>query len=575
MNNQTNRRTFIKQTGVAAAGISVLPTLSWAESVSLKEKGSDEILKKLSVLNDDRVSSLLKDQRSIPGGRWDGGVVNRFDLLNEHSTAWFVVRLGSSYISEYSAYYKSTALEKPMEAALTCLLNVQHEDGTIDLYSTNFHSTPDTAFLVNYLSPVYVCLKRLKQSSAKGIISKLEVFFKNAGKCLIIGGIHTPNHRWVVSSALARLNDFFPDKKYIHRMDEWLGEGIDMDPDGQYTEQSVSIYSPVCNNMFITIGRVADRPELLEIVKKNLEMSLYYIQPGGEVLTDASNRQDNARIGYINEYYYAYRYFAIKDGNKEFAAVCQLIEQLMPDRISRFMALLLEDRIFEEKMPKASKVRDDYFMRFVHSGVFRIRRGDIDISIIEQNPTFLSFMKGRAVLQSVRLASAFFGKGQFAAEETEFDGKVITMKRTLTKGYYQPPTAEQRTGENDWEKVPRHTRQLSEAQTQNWQVRISEANGKLTMDIEITGTAYVPVSLEMSFREGGAFTGVTPHKSLDDAYFLERGMGQYKVGNDVINFGSGTADHQWAELRGMLPKQKGNSVYINGHTPFKHTIEIS
>ena len=138
----------------------MLPTLSWAESVSLKEKGSDEILKKLSVLNDDRVSSLLNDQRSIPGGRWDGGVVNRFDLLNEHSTAWFVVRLGSSYISEYSAYYKSVALEKPMEAALTCLLNVQHEDGTIDLYSTNFHSTPDTAFLVNYLSPVYTCIKR-------------------------------------------------------------------------------------------------------------------------------------------------------------------------------------------------------------------------------------------------------------------------------------------------------------------------------------------------------------------------------------------------------------------------------
>ncbi|MFT7035885.1 MAG: hypothetical protein ACJA2S_004409 [Cyclobacteriaceae bacterium] len=575
MHNQNNRRKFIKQTSAAAAGISMFPTLSWAESVNLKEKGANEILEKLSVLNDDLVSTLLKDQRTIPGDRWDGGVVNRFDLLNEHSTAWFIVRLGSSYISEYSAYYKSEALEKPIEAALTCLLNVQHEDGTIDLYSTNFHSTPDTAFLVNYLSPVYVCLKRLRQSSMKGVVSNLERFFKNAGECLIVGGIHTPNHRWVVSSALARLNDFFPDKRYIDRMEEWLGEGIDMDPDGQYTEQSVSIYSPVCNNMFLTIGRLLDRPELLENVRKNLIMSLYYIQPDGEVLTDASNRQDNARTGYINQYYYAYRYFAIKDGNPAFAAVCQLIEQQMPDRISRFLPLLLEDKIFDKKVPKASKVPDNYFKRFEHSGVFRIRRGDTDISIIEQNPTFLSFRKGEAVMQSMRLASAFFGKGQFLAEETDFDGKVITMKRTLTKGYYQPPTAEQRTGENDWENIPRSTRQLSEAQTQNWQVQISEENGKATIEIEITGTAYVPVSLEMSFREGGEFSGVTPDNSLDNSYFLESGVGQYKVGKDVINFGSGAAAHKWAEMRGMLPKQKGNSVYITGHTPFKHVVELS
>ena len=394
MDNQNNRRKFIKQTSAAAAGISVLPTLSWAGSASLKENGAEDTLKKLSVLNDDRVSALLNGQRSIPGDRWDGGVVNHFELVNTHSTAWFIVRLGSSYVSEYSAYYKSSALEIPIQRALTCLLNVQHADGTIDLHSTNFHSTPDTAFLVNYLSPVYVCLKRMKLSSMKGIVSGLELFFKKAGKCLIIGGVHTPNHRWVVSSALARLYSFFPDQKYLERMEEWLAEGIDMDPDGQYTEHSVSIYSPVCNNMLLTIGRLLDRPELLEIVKRNLAMSLYYMQPGGEVLTDASNRQDSAYTGYINEYYYAYRYFAIKDGNQEFAAVCQLIEQLMPDRISHFMALLLEDKIFENKVPKASNVPDDYFKRFEHSGVFRIRRGETDISIIEQNPTFCSYRKG-------------------------------------------------------------------------------------------------------------------------------------------------------------------------------------
>ena len=553
----------------------MVPYISWAQKSTTKTKGPDALLKKLSVLNDARISALLADQRTLPGGRWNGGVLNRFDVINTHSTASFIIRLGSSYASEFSSYYRSSSLEQPLEKAMDCLLNVQHEDGTIDLHSTNFHSTPDTAFLVNYLSPLYVCLKRMKQADLTGIVSKLEVFFRNSAKCLVQGGIHTPNHRWVVSSALARLYSFFPDQKYIDRIDEWLGEGIDMDPDGQYTEQSVSIYSPVCDTMFLTIGRLLNRPELLEIVRKNLAMSLYYIQPGGEVITNASHRQDSARTGYVKEYYYAYRYFAIKDNNPEFAAVCELIEQEMPEKISHFLALMLEDEIFDKELIKGSKIPDDYFKRFRHSGLFRIRRGETDITIIEQNPTFFSYRKGQAVLQSLRFASAFFGKGQFVAEETDFNGKVVTLKRTLTKEYYQPLSKEQKTGDNDWAKVPRAERRRSETQTQSWQVKITEEKGSVALEIEISGTPHVPVSLEMSFRPGGIFTGVIEDENLENSYFLESGYGQYKVGKDVIHFGTGAISHKWAELRGMLPKQEGKSVYITGYTPFKHILKIS
>ncbi len=196
-----------------------------------------------------------------------------------------------------------------------------------------------------------------------------------------------------------------------------------MDPDGQYTEKSVSIYSPVCDNMFLTIGRLLDRPELHDVVRKNLQMTLYYIQPGGEVLTDASGRQDAARAGYVDRYYYSYRYFAIKDRNPVFSAVCNMIETLMPEKIVGQLPYLLEDPVFEEELISPTKIPDNYFKRFEHSGVFRIRRGNSDISIIEKNPTFLSFMKGKAYMQSMRLAAAFFGsRGQFISEETAFDG---------------------------------------------------------------------------------------------------------------------------------------------------------
>jgi hypothetical protein len=570
------RRTFLKQSSIAAAALATIPSVAWAHDSNMIMGGSDAILKKLTKINDDAIEDLLSKQVSLPGDRWDGGVKDQWEVINTHRTAWFIIRIANSYASPFSTYYLSEKLEKPMNQAMTCLLNVQHEDGTIDLHSTNFHSTPDTAFLVNYMSPVYVVLKRMDRSGLNNLIKGIEQFFLNAGKCLAVGGIHTANHRWVVCSALARLNSFFPDQKYVDRADEWLSEGIDLDPDGQYAERSVSIYSPTVDNMLLTTGLYFNRPELLDVVRKNLDMTLFYIQPGGEVLTDASDRQDNARTGYVDSYYYAYRYFAIKDKNPVYAAVCELIEHLMPEKITRYIPELLEDPIFSTDLVSATKIPDDYFKRFSYSGVFRIRRGDADISVIERNPTFLSYMKGNAVLQSIRLASAFFGsRGQFISEKAELSGNTIILSKSHTHGYYQPFPEDKRTGDGDWHNMPRIARQMSELQTMNYKVIISESNGKIAIDIEIDGTPYVPVSLEMSFRPGGELSGVTSDKNLADSYFLESGTGQYKHGNNTIKFGPGVSEHKWAEIRGMLPKQNGKSVYLTGYTPFKHTLELS
>jgi hypothetical protein len=570
----TPRRAFIKQTGLATTAIAVAPSVLYSQ-VSTTSRKLDSILITLTKINDELVEDLLPQQIELPGDRWDGGVADRFEVININSTVRFACRLANSYTSPSSQYYLSGRLEAPMEKAMACALNVQHEDGTIDLHSTNFHSTPDAAFIVNYLSPIFVNLKRLDRPGLPSVVAKMEQFLRNTGKCLEIGGIHTPNHRWVVCSALARIHSLFPSQAYVDRIDDWLGEGIDMDPDGQFTERSVSIYSPICDTMFLTMGRLLDRIELMDIVRKNLDMTLYYIQPGGEVLTDASGRQDSARIGYVANYYYAYRYFALKDNNPVYAAVCKLIEKRMPEKITRYISELLEDPELLEELPVASKIRDNYAKRFAHSGVFRIRNGDADLSIIEENPTFMSFMKGSSVLQSIRLAAAFFGsRGQFISEYAEWSGRKVVLTKSHTHGYYQPFPEDQRTVDGDMEKMPREKRAMSELQTLNYRVEITESDGKVRIDIRIEGTPHVPVSLEMSFRSGGNLKGVVADNNLDGAYFLENGMGQYEQGGDVVTFGPGIAEHKWAEIRGMLPKQNGESVYLTGYTPFRHTLHL-
>ena len=175
------RRQFLKQSGLAAIAVNLFPDMMFSQTTIVGE-GGDPILKTLTKINDGLIEDLLSQQVVLPGDRWDGGVADRFEVININSTVGFAGRLANSYTSPSSRYYLSSRLEAPMEKAMSCVLNVQHEDGTIDLHSTNFHSTPDAAFIVNYLSPVFVNLKRLDRPGLLGVAGKMEQFLRNAGK---------------------------------------------------------------------------------------------------------------------------------------------------------------------------------------------------------------------------------------------------------------------------------------------------------------------------------------------------------------------------------------------------------
>ena len=153
-------------------------------------------------------------------------------------------------------------------------------------------------------------------------------------------------------------------------------------------------------------------------------------------------------------------------------------------------------------------------------------------------------------------------------------GETIVLTMSETHGYYQPFPEDKRTADGDMKKMPREERAMSEVQTLDYRIEISESGGRAKVAISIVGTPHVPVSLEMSFRSGGTLEGVVADKNLEGASFLENGMGRYVHGNDSISFGPGIAKHKWAEIRGMLPKQSGESVYITGYTPFRHTLEL-
>jgi hypothetical protein len=525
-------------------------------------------------LNDDQLSSLSTAQISDPAHTAYGGFNDGDGIPNPQSTADFIRRSACALACSESRFYQSSELSQKMALAVRFLLKVQHSDGTIDLLSTNFHSTPDTGFIVKRLTTAYSLLNQAGMAIQETVLHPLKSFLLKAGEALLVGGIHTPNHRWVISAALTKLNSLWPDIRYVTRIDQWLAEQIDMDQDGQYNERSTLIYSPLTNRLLITIAKGLNRPYLLNHVRRNLAMTVYYVHPNGEVVTEASGRQDKALVGTLEGYYYAYRYMALRDKNGEMAAMCRLIEQTALSRTVPYLDYFLDDPTLWNELLSPTPLPVQYTKAFSKSGVVRIRRDVWDSTILSANPVWLTFHKGQAVLQGVRLATSFFGKGQFQADEVKQQGDSWVLTQSLEGPYYQPypPTALPTDG--DWEKMPRSNRKQSEIQYLRSQIIIREAKSGLEVTIQITGTEGVPVALELIFRPGGVFTGVEKHPTKANAYLLSE-LGTYTVQEQTITFGPGLAQHKGVQLRGALPPMDAPTVYLTGFTPFQHTLGLS
>ena len=232
--------------------------------------------------------------------------------------------LVAAYCAPESSYYRAESLIPLMESAAQVFVSAQNQDGTLD--AGNLASPPDTGFVVEGLAASLAVLRQAQDPRLAPTEETLRKFLLAAGEALVTGGVHTPNHRWVICNALARIHSLFPAAKYLNRIDDWLGEGVFIDADGQFEERSTGIYSRVTVNAFVTLARLLNRPELLEPVRRNLDMTLYYLHPDGEVETVASRRQDQNMAVSVSNYYLQYRYLAIRDNEPRYAAVARLIE---------------------------------------------------------------------------------------------------------------------------------------------------------------------------------------------------------------------------------------------------------
>ncbi|MFA6239901.1 MAG: hypothetical protein WC655_03175 [Candidatus Hydrogenedentales bacterium] len=518
--------------------------------------------------HDAKLKPMMDAQITDPQSRWCGAIPDQSGLHHCNTAAGFFRDGAAAYVHPESAFHADRALFERMKLAAEFLNRSQNAQGNIDLISTNFNSPPDTAFVVHSVA----CAAQLAQMNHdEEVVSLVEGFLRRAGQGLAKGGIHTPNHRWVVCAALAQIHELFPDDQYIKRIDQWMAEGIDIDGEGQFTERSTAGYNAVVDCALVVAAHKLRRPKLLDPVRKNLDAMAYLLHPNGEVVTEISLRQDLNARGTMSGYWFALRYMAIHDGNGLYAS---MLKPLEPESIE--LSKLMEYPELLKSVPPATPIPEDYERALPLSGITRIRRGKTSVTIMHKdNSRWIALRRGEAVVNAVRFASSFFGKGQFipATFEKREDGFHFTQE--LQGVYFQPltdPALLPVAGTEYGRLRPR--RDTSEVCHLLYEGHIRETSQGIEISIQADGTDGVPLAVEINLREGGALSGVTAIPGASESFLLNEGMGEYRVGSDGIRFGPGHHEHSYVHVRGAQAKLPGPSVYVTGYTPFRHTLRF-
>ncbi|MBZ9630958.1 hypothetical protein LB465_09215 [Salegentibacter sp. LM13S] len=591
-----SRNTFLKQTLGASALTMVSPYDLFASidrNPAVGFSSSDELYNQLVSAND---SSVKEIKHSLSAD---------IEFLRRDLGYDFAI-LSASYNEPKSQFHLDDELTQIMNKIIEFLLEVQWPDGTLDF--GNLGSPPDTAFILEPLCAGTSILLKNDKSELRELKAKTKEFITKSGDALSVGGVHTPNHRWVVSAALARINALYPDEKYTKRIEDWLGEGVFIDSDGHYQERSRN-YSEVINRAFITMSRHLEMPELLEPVRKNLEMTYYYLEPNGDLVTVDSRRQDQFSSKDILDYYHHYRYLAIKDNNGEFAAITKYIENLVgfEDRIlNHSLFYFMEEPLLRQELPKLDPPPIHYEKFFETTDLARIRHDDTTATIFggvdwpliiasgrSTSPNFFSYRKGEAILKYMRMSANFFSTGYFRSEGLRKEGDNYILSKKIEVPYYQPLPEEKRRADGDyelsrsidgrfWNKMDFEDRPLSNVKTLEYVVTVKNNDGKVDLLFEVGGTDDVNVTIELCFKEGGELSGVTKAKDQTDNSFLQKGMGEYRYGKDIIVFGPGIVEHErvnnldgemYTSHFGSL-RTEGEHVYLTGKTPFSHKITL-
>lgn len=528
-----------------------------------------------------RVESILENQITDGTSFEFGGFYDPDKLVHPGRAAEYLAVLVPLYCCPDSRFFKDENLLTGIIYTLDFLERVQRPDGTFDLIVTNFNSSPDTGFIVQYLANTYMVAKRYATGSETELICiRLNKIIENGANGMANGGFHTPNHRWVIASALMMARNITGINVFQEAAEAYLNEGIDCDENGEFTERSSGIYNATNDNALIILSREMGREDFLDYVERNLDMMFTYMEPDGTVFTGNSTRQDktggNAQF-YPTSYYPLYLYMAYRFNNGRYASMAgSIFEQcVLMGCVPELLYFFMLNPELKGLQPELLPVPTVYERFYEKSGIVRVRRENISFTLLKNNSCFLFFRSGSLSCR-MKLCASFFAVAQFKAESLEKTDGGYRLSFN-THGLYRMPLDEAPVT-SEWASIDHSSRKVVNIIKLAMTVDVSETIGGLAVHIESEGCDRVPVKVEMCFSPGCVVEGDSfiVNGEAGGDIIVKSGFVDVKKGADRIRVGPGFAKHAYApQMRGSEPQSTSEfTVYFTGYTPLKQDIII-
>ena len=533
---------------------------------------------------DQQVEDVLTRQVLDAESPYCGGFVDQ-DRLVGSSGISAVASLGYAYLLPESRRYQSEVLLQRILLAAEFARRHRRPSGCFDLLTTNFDSAPDAGFVVQAIAPVVFAARQQAtgDAGAAAIADALGELIQTAAPGMAVGGFHTPNHRWVLVAALAQAQALYPELAVSATVDAYLDESIDINADGEYSERSTGVYNAVVNRALIRAAHALARPDLLEPVRRNLDLSYHLLHADATAVTSISKRQDRDTRAVPTGLADGYHALAHLDDNGFYAAVADLL-------VARGGGLIcLPNYVLHPEWRatclKRTPLPEHYSRVYPASGLWRVRRGAVSATAAAGLTAPFSVVCGQAELAAVKISSTYFATGQFVGEEfAAADNGVrlqhkgrnpIYPEKDYIGGIYWLPIAEQVNAEN-WSQV-RGRRATYELPPLEVELHVEEVGDGFDLHIRTSeGVDGVPFQIEGVFAPGGTLEtdSALVAGRAGHTVFLKAGCALYRVGNDAIRIGPGAMEHTMWRMRNSEIDEGCLRVLIALRTPVARTLEI-
>ncbi len=534
---------------------------------------------------DQQVEGVLTRQVLDAESPYRGGFMDGDRLVGSQSIS-AVASLGYAYLLAESRHYRSEELLQRILLAAEFARRHRNPSGCFDLLTTNFDSAPDTGFVVQAIAPVVFTARQqaADDAGAAEIADALGELIQTAAPGMVAGGFHTPNHRWVLVAALAQAQALYPELEVSATVDAYLGEGIDINADGEYSERSTGVYNAVVNRALIRAAQVLARPDLLEPVRRNLDLSYHLLHADATAVTSISTRQDRDTRAVPTGLADGYHALAHLDGNGLYAAVADLLVVRGGSGLVCLPNYVLHPE-WRETCIERTPVPEHYSRVYPASGLWRVRRGAVSATAAAGLTAPFSVVCGQAELAAVKISSTYFATGQFIGEEFAEAGKGVRMQhkgrnriypeKDYVGGIYWLPIAE-RVDADNWREV-RGRRETYELPPLEVELHAEEVAGGFDLHIRTAGGVEgVPFQIEGIFEPGGTLEmdSALVEGRVGHTVFLKAGYALYRVGDDATRIGPGAMEHTMWRMRNSEIDEERLRVLIALRTPVARTLEI-